>query len=114
MAISTDKKETILDNCNFTTRMISGFVSRLKRDLELFDRDPSSKERRKRCICKYCFYIDKSISLAVMATSNCKSCNIEMHFGSSNVDVYCLPCSKDMKLCCHCGSDINLKNREKI
>jgi len=76
--------------------------------------DPDRVARLKKQECLLCFYADSRIGGAAMTSSNCAGCNKQMGFGSTCVDLLCAECAKKLKLCHHCGADIDLKGRRKL
>ena len=86
--------------------------NRLK-EYEKFFSDPDKEERLEEQECVLCFYGSK-IGGAAMTRANCMSCDKQMGFGSTNVDHLCIECARAHRLCKHCNSDMEYKNRKKL
>jgi hypothetical protein len=76
--------------------------------------DLDFKDRRQKQQCVWCFYYDYRFGGQAMTNSNCASCNKDGMFGSTDVDLLCLPCAKELNLCVHCGADMELKSRRRL
>ena len=75
--------------------------------------DPKKKDRRKKQMCRICFYIPRVAGQA-FTKSNCKMCDKEITHGNTDVDRLCEKCAKEKRLCIHCGSDIEYKERRTV
>jgi hypothetical protein len=76
--------------------------------------DPEQKQRLEKQECTVCFYADSRIGGAAMTSSNCAGCNKPMGFGSTCVDLLCQDCACKLRLCKHCGADMEYKMRRKL
>lgn len=77
--------------------------------------DADRSERRQAALCQCCYYFNSSrIGAAACTTSLCGSCERELHFGNTCIDVLCVDCAKDRGCCKHCGGDLNMKFRRKL
>ena len=74
--------------------------------------DPKRKNRLKNQECKLCYYVIGRMGGAAITTTQCTICNEPMSFSNTNTDKYCKKCSKKLKLCRHCGGDIDDVNRK--
>jgi len=73
----------------------------------------ASKEKRLAVLeCKTCFYFRSSrIGGAAMTTTNCRVCDKDITFGSTNVDCLCMSCGAVQELCVRCGGDLHMRPR---
>lgn len=101
----------VLSANHFARESVDGCASRALAALS----DPKRKERLEKPECICCFYIrTPRIGGAAMTTQPCGKCEQNMMFGSTSTDMLCPDCAKKLKLCRHCGADLNLKDRRKI
>ena len=75
--------------------------------------DINKKERIDNQECKICFYLP-SVGGCAITTSYCSICEKELIFPNTNVDILCLGCAQEKRVCKHCGADINDKLRKKL
>lgn len=75
--------------------------------------DAMRRERLDACQCKTCFYLTGRFGGAACSERPCANCGTPVTHGSTDVDVLCHDCAKELGLCCHCGSDVELKMRRK-
>jgi|CXWL01.1.fsa_nt_gi hypothetical protein len=109
------EKAAILKDCNIRTHYNKDFAAKLRHSLNEFDSDTHKKVRVEARKCKVCFYLRGTrISGQAFTTTLCQSCGVSMTFPTTDVDFYCLPCSKELLLCVDCGGDINLRSRKKL
>ena len=75
--------------------------------------DARRDERIQAQHCRVCHYLG-GIGGQAMTHCNCKICDKDMCFGSTNVDDLCIDCAKKHRLCKHCGCDMELKRRKTL
>ena len=75
--------------------------------------DARKDERIEAQHCRVCHYLG-GIGGQAMTHCNCKICDKDMCFGSTNVDDLCIDCAKKHRLCKHCGCDMELKRRKTL
>lgn len=63
--------------------------------------------------CPVCFASQKAGG-AELTMIPCAICEKELNFGNGCVDVMCLECAREKRLCKHCGGDIEMKQRRKL
>jgi len=63
--------------------------------------------------CKVCYYCSK-IGGTAMTFIECSECGKQLNSCNTNIDIICKDCAKKMKVCKHCGADMNEKNRKKL
>ena len=76
--------------------------------------DADREARLKASQCRRCFYVSGRIGGAMMTTKPCRSCGVEMHFGSTCTDALCKGCADKLRLCRHCAADLEDKDRRKL
>lgn len=75
--------------------------------------DPHREQRLKKMQCVVC-YGGGRIGGAMCCSTRCGGgCGVTLHSGNTCLDVLCLACATRLQLCCHCGADIELKQRRK-
>lgn len=97
---------------NIRTECARGHVIDYLRRHQKFQDDEDYDIRIMKDCCKACFYILGSLNSGPTAAA-CKLCGIKAYSGSVIPDFCCGQCAKDMKLCCRCGGDIEMKLRRK-
>ena len=75
--------------------------------------DPRKEERKASFECAPCFYSQR-IGGCAMTQANCRGCGKVTTFPSTNTDELCSSCAAALKLCKHCGADMELKGRRNI
>lgn len=75
--------------------------------------DPRESDRLAAQECRPCFYSSKAGG-AACSSSDCGGCGATVRSGSTNVPRLCKDCARKLRLCRHCGADINLRNRRKL
>lgn len=108
-------KRPKLDNSDISIRNW-GKLDYIKNTLQLaknLQEDPQKQERIKNCKCLVCWYRSGGMHTNAFVYTNCKSCNKDLQFATSNTDEVCIDCAKEHKLCKHCGADIEYKERRK-
>lgn len=68
--------------------------------------DPEKKQRLDSLTCKSCYY-NHYFGFSAITKTNCKNCQKEMVFGSSDVDIYCKSCALKLKKCKKCGQPLD-------
>lgn len=94
-----------------------GKLDYIKRTIQLakdLQNDPENKNRLSESECLVCYYGQRGMHTNAFVYTNCQCCNKELQFVNSDTDKTCLECAINHKLCKHCGSDIQYKNRRKI
>lgn len=90
------------------------FLKNTEKMMNGIKEDVNKKDRLSKSTCLVCYYDRRGIMVTnASVTTNCRSCNKKITFGNSNTDEVCLECAKEHKLCVHCGSDIEYKQRKK-
>lgn len=90
------------------------FIKNTEKMMKGIKEDINKKDRLSESTCLVCYYDTRGVMVTnSTVTTNCRSCNKKMMFGNSNADEVCLECAKKHKLCVHCGSDIEYKERRK-
>lgn len=102
-------KKFDLDTVRFNTQAQK---DRLKTYSDFLN-DPKRDERREAQLCVLCYY-DSRFAGQAFTQSECAKCQREMHFHTTSQDYYCQACAKEHRLCKHCGSDVELKDRKKL
>lgn len=83
-------------------------IDRQRKKLIKYDADDFKEKRLEKQICKYCFYIRADdIVMDAFTSSKCEECNKDLMFCNSNTDKYCLDCARKLRVCKHCGADID-------
>lgn len=100
-------KATILSKTHFNKDIIKHTLSLY----EKFKKDPEKEQRYKEQECLVCYYRSGRVGGSVVTSTECGKCETLMHFGNTCVDVLCKKCAKELRLCKHCGGDIDCKNR---
>ena len=99
-----------LDKCLNAMALSRGYYEDCKKVIE----DPDKKNRLEKSECVLCYYYYGKIGGSVMTSTECGSCNKELSFGNTCVDVLCPECAKKYRVCRHCGADLELKSRRKL
>lgn len=76
--------------------------------------DARREDRLTKQECRPCFYLYSKAGGCVITHSPCGQCEKEMVFATNCTDRLCIECAKSMRLCKHCGADIELKQRRKL
>lgn len=97
-------------NTNLAKSQILDVISRAER----VSTDADKELRVAAQECKSCWYLSRPrIGGAAMTARECSICGTDQIFSSTNTDPLCKPCAQENSLCCHCGGDIDMKNRRK-
>ena len=80
--------------------------------VEKVTNDTDKAKRLERNWCKACHY-SSHLGGCAMTTRPCMNCEKDVGYGSTNTDVLCLDCAKQLKLCKHCGGDLEMRIRRK-
>jgi hypothetical protein len=75
--------------------------------------DPDKEARIAKQLCQVCQYQGR-IGGSMMTTQQCARCETVTTFSNTCVDVLCQPCAKGLRLCKHCGGDMDNKMRRKL
>ena len=104
-----------LDTCQMVsaTEQAKSHYQDVQRRAEASLNDIRRAERMAANECKRCFYLVGRAGGAQCTSSVCAHCGREMRFGSTNVDILCQDCAKELSLCCHCGGDREMRVRRK-
>ena len=108
------QRKLTLRNVQWHTSSQRRRVEETTRRAQLYATDPYRSLRRDASKCLVCYYGESGIGGAAITTTNCRACNTEIVFGSTNTDALCETCAKHLRLCRHCGSDLDLKTRRTI
>jgi hypothetical protein len=76
--------------------------------------DARRPERLQAAQCRLCFYARGRVGGASTTSALCGLCDAETRFVSTCVDALCLGCALARKLCRHCGSDVDDRQRRKL
>ena len=98
-----------LSTCLFRTAMMRDILNGYKRIVE----DPDYHDRIINQECQVCYYGSR-VGGSSMTITECGICNKEMTFGNTDVDVLCIDCAMNKRVCKHCGADMEYKNRRKL
>jgi hypothetical protein len=98
-----------LYNVLFNTSLKISYLKKLKKLVN----DDDKHVRLSKHLCQICYYSDK-VGGAALTHAICACCNKEMLFSSTYTDILCEECAKNHRVCKHCISDINFKNRRKL
>lgn len=82
-----------------------------RKRLKDVDEDQQREKRLAAAQCALCFYEQSRVGGASCTSVQCAFCDKRLTSGTTNVDLMCVDCAKKAGLCCHCGCDIDLKNR---
>lgn len=63
-------------------------------------------KRRAQQKCPACYFISVFAG-AAMTTSVCQNCGTQILNGSTDADILCLDCAKELHCCRHCGGQLN-------
>lgn len=74
-----------------------------RKKIDNFDDDPNKKARLEKRECKFCFYVRGRIGGAAMTTKLCDCCAVGVLYGSTCTGSVCKDCSKEYRVCTHCG-----------
>lgn len=96
-----------LDTVVWKTRVQTERLERWK--LVLADKDKEARLVAKECLV--CYYADGRLGGCAMTNANCANCDEITTFGSTDVNILCKPCAEKLRLCVHCGADIEYKKR---
>jgi len=75
--------------------------------------DPDRQKRLQAQLCLMCYH-DTRLAGQAFTDTNCRACNKDMQFSSTDVDALCPECARALKLCRHCGADLNLRWRKVV
>lgn len=95
--------------CQNVTALQKQYIEHCRKIVE----DPDKEKRIKAKECVICFYSSK-VGGSVLTYHMCESCGKEMSFVNTCVDVLCEDCAEKMRLCKHCGADMDMKLRRKL
>lgn len=98
------REEHIQDRTYWQGRALSDF---LHRAIMLRD-DPEKNERLAAQLCRLDYYGGRGMAGQAMTEYNCEHCGLTDWWGNTNVPRVCRSCAVTLKLCTHCGGDINL------
>lgn len=107
------KKTIDSESIYFATELAKGQLEWIIDLAKLLKEDPHKIERRKKALCKPCFYNRSRIGGAAMTFQPCGICGEEMPFGNTVTDSCCTKCALENNLCKHCGGDIEMRQRRK-
>lgn len=89
-----------------TSNHLENFIRISEQKLEYnLANDPEKERRLAEQTCLECFYTS-TFGGCAMTKANCKRCNKEMNFGSTNVDIFCHACGVETHTCVHCGKEM--------
>lgn len=74
---------------------------------EIYKKDSRRKARHKAQKCKVC-QSGGVLGGAALTFSRCGLCDAETQHALTDVDLLCLACAKENRLCVHCAADIDL------
>lgn len=83
------------------------YEKKMKQRLKDFDEDLKKEKREKQHLCKYCFYLKSNLSGQAFTASNCRMCDKETIFPTTQTDVLCIDCAKENGLCKECGAEMD-------
>lgn len=97
-------------NTNMARTQVDNAIARA----EMLSTDSERDQRLQAQECKYCWYLTRPrVGGAAITARECSICGTDQTFSSTNTDPLCKPCAHENSLCCHCGGDIDMKNRRK-
>lgn len=96
-----------------TTGWNQCYFAKAKERVDNVMNDPEKKKRIEKQECSYCYYMKQKVGGAAVTFLQCGLCENQLTSGSICVDVLCLDCAKEQRLCKHCGGDIEMKHRRK-
>ena len=99
---------------NRLTSRSKSYAQDFEKRARLFLDDAEQEKRLAEQLCKFCYYVSSWIGGAAMTEANCGLCDKTTMYSSTNVDVVCKSCAESHKLCVHCGSDMQFRNRRKL
>jgi len=76
-------------------------------------KDTEKKKRLSNNLCPICYYTGHWTGGQMFTQNQCGVCEAEMMFGSTCIDVVCPKCAKELGICKHCGTTLNLKLPKK-
>ena len=83
-------------------------VEKMRAKIKKYDYDDDKENRIKLCECKYCHYINiNRIVGEAFTTTQCENCGKQMVFSNTDINTYCIECSKELDKCIHCGSEMD-------
>ena len=101
------------ERINQITLRHNNIIDNTLENLSNYTLDKNYIVRKEKFLCKYCFYVNNDrLAGATVTLRPCGICNIEIYYGSTNVDVVCKECAKLHNICIHCGSDIDMKENK--
>lgn len=71
--------------------------------------DPEKEYRSENQLCLSCFYISSGLAGQAFTTRECSNCQEEKTYPTTYTDALCLECAKELELCKHCMSEIEIK-----
>lgn len=99
-----------LDKVNNMTFWHRERIEMYKKVLE----DPDKENRLIAHECLICYYQDLRIGGQAFTDADCGNCHKVTTFADTDCNLLCEYCAKLLKLCIHCGADINYKKRRKL
>lgn len=95
----------------YANQQAKEIIAHWRRRLKHVDEDPQREKRLAAAQCALCFYEQSRIGGAVCTSVQCAFCDKRLSSGNTCIDMMCVDCAKKAGLCCHCGCDLDLKNR---
>ena len=82
------------------------------KDTLAFTTDAHKDNRLAAVECKTCFYLRSGrAGGSAITTTNCRVCDEDISFPSTNVDHLCKQCGAVQELCVRCGGDLHMRPR---
>ncbi len=108
------KQEPSRGSIGHATDNARRLVKSLRAEFATLDRDKDRVTRMQRHWCKACHYVVGRYGGQVMCSRECGICGEDVDSGNTaTLPVLCLECGKKNRLCCRCGGDIDMINRQK-
>ncbi len=108
------RRKTCRGSIGYETDQTRLCVTLLRGKLAAFDQDNDRVARRKLQVCKCCHYLRSTIGGAAICVLECGICGEDVESGNTaTLPVLCMECGKKNRLCCRCGGDIDMINRQK-
>lgn len=88
------------------TKFSTDVYEKMKKSVEIYEKDEKKNVRIESQLCKTCFYLRKPVTLKTIFSYTCTVCEKEETYHNSNTPKYCKECASTHDVCVKCGSTV--------